>query len=134
MPSPLKRYALNGVRLVLVVVGLAVAIGTIQALVSMPEPPPDSDGFAHGMAYFFGGLFVVLALGATGLGVALPAILGAEDPLGFANNLLQAPAMLLIWLAVTLQIRRRWPALGRTLLWFLAGVAVLYGTVLRVAR
>lgn len=41
-----------------------------------------------------------------------------------ANNLLQAPAMLLIWFGVILLVRRRWPSVGRKLLWFLAGIAV----------
>lgn len=41
-----------------------------------------------------------------------------------ANNVLQAPAMLLLWLGVVLLIRRRWPSPGRALLWFLAGMVI----------
>ena len=41
-----------------------------------------------------------------------------------ANNVLQSPVMLAVWLGVILLVRRRWPAAGRMLLWFLAGVAV----------
>lgn len=41
-----------------------------------------------------------------------------------ANNVLQAPAMLMIWLGVIVLIRRRWPSVGRMLLWFLAGMVV----------
>lgn len=74
---------LAAVRLVLVVAGVGVAVLTVQALASMPPPPPDSDGFAHGMAGLVGGLVLVVSLGLAALGVALPALVGRDDPLGF---------------------------------------------------
>ena len=74
---------LTAVRAVLAVAGVGVAALTVRALASMPPPPPGSDGFAHGMAGLVGGLVIVLSLGVAALGVALPALVGRDDPLGF---------------------------------------------------
>ena len=83
MPSSTKSALLTAVRVVLVAVGLTIAALTVHALVAMAPPPPDSDGFAHGMAGLFGGVIIVLALGSAALGVSLPALLGRDDRLGF---------------------------------------------------
>lgn len=83
---PVKRYAVAAVRLALIAGGLIVAAGIVSELASMPEPPPDSDGFPQGMALLFGTVFAVVAVGAAGLGVALPALLGTDDPLGFSRH------------------------------------------------
>lgn len=85
MPSPLRTYALNALRAVLVGGGLFVAGGIVYGLATMPPDPPESDGFVTGAAYFFGTIVFVLALGAAGLGLALPSLLGADDPLGFGR-------------------------------------------------
>lgn len=74
---------LTAVRAVIVGAGLLVTALTVQWLATMPPPPPDSDGFAHGMAGLFGGVIIIMSLGASAFGVALPAVIGQEDPLGF---------------------------------------------------
>ncbi|MGM0592447.1 MAG: hypothetical protein ACQETI_12640 [Halobacteriota archaeon] len=83
MPSTVGGYALGVVRFVLVAAGAVLSVGTIYTLVTIPPAPPGSDGFVTGMAYLFGGIILVLSLGATGLGIALPTLVGANDPLGF---------------------------------------------------
>lgn len=86
MPSKLGPYLLLAVRALLVVVGVAVAAATVHSLATMPPAPPDSDGFVHGMAFFFGSIIVIFALGAAGLGVVLPSVLGTDDRLGFGGG------------------------------------------------
>lgn len=49
----------------------------------MPSPPPESDGFAHGMAAVIGGAIILLSLGPATLLIVTPTVLGREDPLGF---------------------------------------------------
>lgn len=83
MPSTFEGYVLGAIRFVLVVGGIVFAVGSIYAVLTIPPPPPDSDGFATGMAYLVGGVILVVSLGVTGLGVTLPAMLGTDDPLGF---------------------------------------------------
>lgn len=41
-----------------------------------------------------------------------------------ANNVLQAPFMLLAWYVLALLVARRWPDTGHTLRWFVLGMAV----------
>lgn len=84
MPSTTRGYVLGAVRVVLGVAGLGVAAATILALVTLPPAPPNSEGFVRGLTYVFGVVIVVLALGAAGLGVALPSMLGTDDVLGFS--------------------------------------------------
>ncbi len=86
MPSNWKSALLTAVSVVrvgLAVAGVSVAAATVLYLASMPPPPPDSDGFAHGMAGFFGGLILVVSLGVASVSVVLPTVLGRDDPLGF---------------------------------------------------
>jgi hypothetical protein len=85
MPSSVRGYVLSGLRVVLVGGGGAVAAVVLFGLATMPSPPPGSDGFLSGLAYIFGSVVVVLALGAAALGVALPSLLGADDRLGFGR-------------------------------------------------
>lgn len=97
MPSTARETALAVARVVLVVAGLGVVAATVLTLVSMPPSPPESDGFVRGLAWIFGSVIVVLALGAAALGVALPSILGTDDSLGFGRGqrvLLKAAAVL----------------------------------------
>lgn len=83
MPSSVTGYALSAARCILIVGGIVFTGGTIYALITIPPAPPNSEGFATGMAYLFGGVILILSLGATGLGFALPTIVGADDPLEF---------------------------------------------------
>ncbi|WP_158058562.1 hypothetical protein [Halorussus halophilus] len=83
MPSNWRSTLLAAVRVVFVVTGVGVTAMTVHTLVTMPPPPPESDGFAHGMAAIIGGLLIVLMLGLAAVGVSLPALLGRDDPLGF---------------------------------------------------
>ncbi|WP_115863175.1 hypothetical protein [Halorussus litoreus] len=83
MPSRTISALLAAVRVVFVVAGLGIAVATVLQLASMPPPPPESDGFAHGMAGLIGGVIIVLTLGLAAVGVSLPSLLGREDRLGF---------------------------------------------------
>lgn len=83
MPSSKKSALFLAVRVVFVSVGIGVAAMTIFKLASMPPPPPESDGFAHGMAAIFGGMIIILTLGLAAIGVSLPTLLGRDDRLGF---------------------------------------------------
>ena len=83
MPSSRLSGLLTAVRIVLVVLGVGVAAATVYQLATMPPPPPDGDGVAHGMAALVGGLLIVASLGVAAVSVALPAVLGLDDPLGF---------------------------------------------------
>jgi hypothetical protein len=86
MPSTAREYAVRALRAVLVGGGLLFAVGVAYTLLTLEQPPPGSDGFVTGLAYVFGGAVLLLALGATGLGVALPSILGTDDALGFGRS------------------------------------------------
>lgn len=97
MSPALRGYALLALRGVLVGGGLLVAAGIVYGLATMPPDPPNSDGFVTGAAYLFGTIVFVLAVGAASLGVVLPTLLGADDPLGFGRwqrRLLKAAAAL----------------------------------------
>lgn len=83
MPSSRLSALLTAVRVVLVAVGAGVAALTALELATMPPPPSDSDGFAHGMAAIVGSVIVVSSLGVAAVSVVLPTLLGREDPLGF---------------------------------------------------
>lgn len=74
---------LTAVRVGLVIFGAGVTALTVLYLASMPPPPPGSDGFAHGMAGFFGGGIILLSLGLATISIILPTMLGRDDPLGF---------------------------------------------------
>lgn len=82
MPSTVRSYALLAVRVVLVSGGLLGAALTVYTLATMPPAEPD-EGFVTGLAYFFGSIIFVLAAGAASLGVVLPTLVGADDPIGF---------------------------------------------------
>lgn len=83
MPSSEKSAVATAVRAVLFVGGVGVAAATAYELATMPPPPPDSDGFAHGMAAIFGSAIIVVSLGLATVSVVLPSVLGRDDPLGF---------------------------------------------------
>jgi hypothetical protein len=85
MPSDWKSTLVTTVRLTLAVAGVTVATLAVLKLASMPPPPPDSDGFSHGMAGFFGGVIILLSLGVATVAVVLPTLLGRDDPLGFGR-------------------------------------------------
>ena len=85
MPSSLRGYVLGAVRFALVAGGTVVAGAVLYSLLTLPPEPPGGEGFVTGLAYVFGGFIVVFALGAAGLGVVLPTVLGADDPLGFGR-------------------------------------------------
>lgn len=74
---------LIAVRIGVVIVGAGVTALTTVYLASMPPPPPNSDGFAHGMAGIFGGGIILLSLGLATITIILPTLLGQDDPLGF---------------------------------------------------
>lgn len=97
MPS-WKRSVLTVVRVGLVIVGIGLAGITTGWLLTMPPPPPDSDGFAHGMAALVGSVIIVTSLGIATISVVLPTVLGRTDPLGFTRwqrHLLRAAGLLL---------------------------------------
>lgn len=99
MPSSVKGYVIHAVRSVLVVGGIALVAGTLYVLLSISPGPPDGDGFVTGMAYLVWGVILVVSLGVTGLGFVLPAVLGADDPLGFNASqlwLLKVAGVLLV--------------------------------------
>lgn len=81
MPATFARYGVRGVRLALVVVGLGLAAVAGRALVAASSAG-DGDGFVTAGAVLLWGSLVVLSLGVAGVGVALPAVLGATDSLG----------------------------------------------------
>lgn len=83
MPSDLRTYVIHIIRILLVGGGLAFAGMTVYQLATMSLAPPKSDGFLTGLAFFFGSIIFVLAVGAVSLGIVLPSILGSSDPLGF---------------------------------------------------
>lgn len=74
---------ITAVRVCLVIVGAIFTALTVLYLASMPSPPPGSDGFAHGMAGFFGGVIILASLSLATLSIILPTLLGLDDPLGF---------------------------------------------------
>jgi len=73
----------RALRAVLVVAGIGIAAATAYHLATLPPPPPESDGFAYGMAGLFGGGLILLSLGVAALSLVLPTLLGREDPIGF---------------------------------------------------
>ncbi|MFB6156129.1 MAG: hypothetical protein ABEJ22_09555 [Haloferacaceae archaeon] len=83
MPSSRVTAVITAVRALFVVAGVAVAAATVYKLATMPPPPPNSDGFAHGMAALFGSVLIVLSLGVAAVSVVLPTVLGFDDPVGF---------------------------------------------------
>lgn len=78
-----KTRLLTIVRVSFVAVGAGGAVLVASGLATMPAPPPNSDGFVRGGALLYGGILIVLGLGLAAIGVALPTIVGADDPLGF---------------------------------------------------
>ena len=82
---PAVTRILTVVRIGLVIVGAGVTALTVGYLASMPPPPPNSDGFAHGMAAIFGGGIILLSLGLATITIILPTLLGRDDPLGFSR-------------------------------------------------
>ncbi|PSQ08923.1 hypothetical protein BRC93_14210 [Halobacteriales archaeon QS_5_70_15] len=67
----------------LVVIGGGTAAATVFRLIAMPPPPPGSDGFAYGMAGFFGGVIITASLGLAATSIILPTLLGRDSALGF---------------------------------------------------
>lgn len=81
MPS--LTNVITAIRIWVVILAAGVTISTVLYLASMPPPPPESDGFAHGMTAAIGGGIILLSLGlATGT-IITPTLLGRDDPLGF---------------------------------------------------
>jgi peptidoglycan/LPS O-acetylase OafA/YrhL len=74
---------LNGFRIGLVILAAVVSVGTMYYLATLNSPPPNSDGFAYGMAGAIGGGILFLVLGIATLSIIVPTLLGREDPLGF---------------------------------------------------
>lgn len=85
MPSSVRDYLVLALRVVLVGGGGLVAVGAGVELATIPPAPPESEGFVTGLAYIFGGVILVVALGVAALGVALPSMLGVDDGLGFGR-------------------------------------------------
>jgi hypothetical protein len=67
MSATVRSHVVLGVRAVPVGGGGAVAAAVAYGLATIPSPPPGSDGFVSGLAYIFGGVLVVLALGTAAL-------------------------------------------------------------------
>lgn len=86
MPSTKLSKLVAAVRVVLIVAGVAVAAATVFRLSTMPPPPADGDGFAHGMAAIVGSVVVVVGLGVATVSAVLPTVLGRADPLGFGRR------------------------------------------------
>lgn len=134
MPSRRTTRFLTAVRLGVVVAGLLVAGWTVLRLLSMPPPPPDSDGFAHGMAGLIGGLLVLVSLGVAAVAVILPSLLDRTDPLGFdrrQRQLLRAAGVLLVGgLLVALAWGLVSGLLAGVMLWFVLVVVAALVVVL----
>lgn len=134
MPSRRTTRFLTALRLGLVVAGLMVAVWTVLRLLSMPPPPPDSDGFAHGMAGLIGGFLVLVSLGVAAVAVILPSLLDRADPLGFGRRqrqILRGAGVLLIGgLLVALAWGLVSGLLAGVMLWF--GLVVLAALVAAV--
>lgn len=73
----------TAIRVAVVIFAAGISILTVLYLASMPPPPPESDGFAHGMAAAIGGGIILLSLGLATISIITPTLLGREDPLGF---------------------------------------------------
>lgn len=83
MTSLIKANLVAAVQIGIVVIGGGIAAVTVFWLFTMPPPPPGSDGFAYGMAGFFGGLIILVSLGLATLSVVLPTLLDRDSALGF---------------------------------------------------
>jgi len=137
MPSRTVSKAITAVRALLVAAGVAVAALTVLKLATMPPPPPDSDGFAHGMAALVGGLVIAVSLGVAAVSVVLPSLLGRADPLGFnrwQRRVLQAAGLLVVGgLVVSLAYGLLTDLLLAGVLWFGLVVVAILGVAVTLA-
>ena len=75
--------AIIAIRVGVVLIAAGATILTVRYLASMPPPPPESDGFAHGMAAALGGGIMLLSLGLATFTIVTPTLLGRDDSFGF---------------------------------------------------
>jgi len=80
-----RRYVLTAIRGVLVLSGVVVTVAVLYSFASMPASTAEQGGFVRGLAYLFGSVFFLLALGGVGLGIVLPSLLGSGERLGFGH-------------------------------------------------
>ncbi len=76
----------TAIRIGVVILAAGITIATVLYMASMPPPPPESDGFAHGMAAIIGGGIILISLGLAILTIITPTLLGRGDPMGFTHR------------------------------------------------
>lgn len=76
----------TAIRIGIVIIAAGLTSVTVLHLASMPPPPPESDGFAHGMAAMIGGGLILGSLTLASLTIITPTLLGRSDPLGFSGR------------------------------------------------
>lgn len=74
---------ITAIRVGIVIFAAGISILTVFYLASIPPPPPESDGFAYGMAAAIGGGIILLSLGLAIIVVITPTLFGRADPIGF---------------------------------------------------
>lgn len=82
MSSVTKSNILAAAQVGLVIIGGGITASTVFWLMTMPSPPPGSDGFAYGFAGFFGGVIVLVSLGIPTISITVPTLLGCNSALG----------------------------------------------------
>lgn len=85
MTADSRRYVLAAIRGVLVLSGVLVTVAVLYSFATMPASTAESGGFVRGLAYLFGSVFFLLALGGVGLGIVLPSLLDSGEKFGFGH-------------------------------------------------
>lgn len=86
----------------LISVGLVLFVAGLDAVASMPTPPPESDGFIEGLTYIFALVLGVAGLLAVQVGYAVPAGTGRFEfgPLADRSPGLRSGVAVLVYLSI----------------------------------
>ena len=131
----LQRY-LGLLRGLLIVVGVGLFLAGLDAVASMPTPPPESDGFIEGLTYIFGLLFGVGGLLLVQVEYAIPPGSGRFGPLADRNPGIRGGVVIVGYLAVAIGMVYVVPLLAPTvtgsttyaLALFVLGIAAVVGS------